>query len=148
MTDADQDPQNPTDPTPDVGGVGEEAVKLLGALSDWARDHGADVGEGLAAGGLSGLAAQAAASAREINEHVATGAAECAYCPVCRAVHAVRQTSPEVRAHLSTAAASLLQAAAGLLASVPAPDSEQGSSGRAPGVERIDLDDDEGEGER
>ena len=121
------------EPPEGVGSVGEEAAKLLGALSDWARDQGSDVGDG-----LSGLASHAAASLRDVNEHLATGSAECTYCPVCRTVHAVRQTSPEVRAHLAQAASSLLSAAAGLLASVPQPE-----SGRAPGVERIDLDSDE-----
>ena len=115
-----------------VGSVSEEALKLFGALSDWARDHGPDLGQG-----LSGLADQAAASVHDVNEHLATGAPECTYCPICRAVHVVRQTSPEVRAHLAVAASSLLQAAAGMLATA-APDAR----GRADGVERIDLDDD------
>ncbi len=119
---------------PDVGSVGEETAKLLGALSDWARDHGSDVGQG-----LGGLASHAAASLQDVNEHLATGSAECAYCPICRTVHAVRQSSPEVRAHLAQGASSLLQAAAGLLAAVPPPE----SSGRTAGVERIDLDDPE-----
>jgi hypothetical protein len=116
-----------------VGSVSEEALKLFGALSDWARDHGSDLGQG-----LSGFADQAAASAREVNEHLSTGAPECTYCPICRAVHAVRQTSPEVRAHLAVAASSLLQAAAGMLATA-VPDEARD---RAGGVERIDLDDD------
>ncbi len=124
------------EPPESVGSVGEEAAKLLGALSDWARDQGSDVGEG-----LSGLASQAAASLQDVNEHLATGSAECTYCPVCRTVHAVRQTSPEVRAHLTQAASSLLHAAAGFLATLPQPD----GPGRAPGVERIDLDDDDAE---
>jgi len=115
-----------------VGSVSEEALKLFGALSDWARDHGSDLGQG-----LSGLADQAAASVRDVDEHLATGAPECTYCPICRTVHAVRQTSPEVRAHLAVAASSLLQAAAGILAAAaPAGARERG------GVERIDLDDD------
>jgi hypothetical protein len=125
----------PPDGGPEVGSVGEEAAKLLGALSDWARDQGSDVGES-----LGGLASHAAASLRDVNDHLATGSAECTYCPVCRTVHAVRQTSPEVRAHLAQAASSLLQATAGLLATVPPP-----SPGRAPGVERIDLDADDPE---
>jgi len=116
-----------------VGSVSEEALKLFGALSDWARDHGPDLGQG-----LSGLADQAAASVHDVNEHLATGAPECTYCPICRAVHVVRQTSPEVRAHLAVAASSLLQAAAGLLATAVPDDAR----GRAGGVERIDLDDD------
>jgi hypothetical protein len=73
-----------------------------------------------------------------INEHLATGSAECTYCPICRTVHAVRETSPEIRAHLVTAASSFLQAAAAMLATqMPKDDSGRGSS-----VERINLDDD------
>ena len=75
----------PRDPGEEqVGSVAEEAAKLVGALSEWARDHGSDLGEG-----LSGLVDHAAASAREVNEHLATGAAECTWCPLCRTVHAV-----------------------------------------------------------
>ena len=121
-----------TDAEPDeVGSLGEEAAKLLSALSGWAREHAAEAGDG-----LSGLASQASASAHELNEHLATGAAECTVCPVCRTVSALRQVSPEVSAHLSAAMGSLTQAVAALLA--PAPGS---GSGRA-GVEHIDLDDD------
>lgn len=98
-----------------VGSVGDEAAKLLGALggalSDWAADH-----------------------TRGIDEHIATGSAECLYCPVCRTVHAVRQASPEVKEQLMTAASSLLQAASGLLAAAGA--AEQ----RAHRVQHIDLD--------
>jgi hypothetical protein len=125
-----------SEPPEGLGNVGEEAAKLLGALSDWARDQGSDVGQG-----LGGLASQAAASMQDINEHLATGSAECTYCPVCRTVHAVRQTSPEVRAHLTQAASSLLHAAAGFLATLPPTD----ASGRGQGVERIDLDADDPE---
>lgn len=122
-----------------VGSVGEEAAKLLGALSEWARDHGDDLGDG-----LSGLAGQAAASAREINDHLATGSAECTYCPVCRAVHVIRETSPEVKAHLTSAASSLLQAAAAMLETqVPREDGAPGERGAQ--VERIDLDQADGD---
>ncbi|HEU4812505.1 MAG TPA: hypothetical protein VFT00_10240 [Nocardioides sp.] len=105
------------DPSDDVGSVSDEAMKLLGALSGWAREHGSDLGHGL-------------------NEHLATGSSECTWCPVCRTVHAVRQTSPEVRAHLVSAAGSLLQAASGLLATAVPPEGRPGG-----GVEHIDLDD-------
>jgi hypothetical protein len=121
-----------------VGSVGEEAAKLFGALSDWARDQGSDLGTG-----LSGLAAHAASTAREVDEHLATGAAECTYCPICRTVHLVRQTSPEVRAQLAVAASSLMQAAAGLLATaVPQEERRRGEP-----VEHIDLDLDEDGGD-
>ncbi len=119
---------------PQVGSVGEEALKLFGALADLARQQGADAG-----GSLAGLADQASSLAHEVNDHIATGSAECKYCPVCRVVHAVRETSPEVRTHLLTAATSLLQAAAGVLETVPPPD--HGGPQRGPEVERIDLDD-------
>lgn len=121
---------------PEVGSAAEEAAKLFGALSDWARDHGSDLSTG-----LSGMAAQAAASARDVNEHLATGSAECTWCPVCRTVHVLRQASPEVRTHLAVAAASLMQAAAGILATA-VPDEARAAAARGDGVEHIDLDDD------
>lgn len=112
----------------EVGSVAQEATKLLGAVADWARDHGSDLGAGVAA-----LADQAAASAHDISDHIATDDPECRYCPVCRTVHAVRAASPEVRAQLTTAASSFLQAAAGMIAA------NQGTTTKPP-VQRIDLD--------
>lgn len=100
---------------PEVGTLAEEAAKLLGVLGGWAKD-----------------------AAQEAEEHLATGAPECSYCPVCRAVHAVRDLNPEVRAHLASAATSALQALAGLAAATTGP----GRSAAAGGVEHIDLDED------
>jgi hypothetical protein len=97
-----------------LGSVGEEAAKLFDALQDWARES---------AGGKE-------------HPHTREQGADCAWCPVCRGAALVRQTSPEVRAHLTVAASSLLQAAAGLLAAAQPP----GTSG--PGFQKIDLDDD------
>ena len=54
----------------EVGSLGEEAAKLLGALSGWAREQASE-----ATDGLSGFAAHAAAAAHDVNEHLATGAA-------------------------------------------------------------------------
>ena len=123
----------PQDKKPDdIGSVGEEAMKLLGAFADLAKQHTGD-----AAGGLGSLAGQAASMAHEVGEHIATDAVECKYCPVCRVVHAVRQTSPEVKAHLMVAASSLLQAAASLMETPPE------SGARTSEVQRIDLDDPE-----
>ena len=135
MTDA----QGPRTDEPEIGSLGEEAVKLLGALSSWANEQQGNAQAAGAAGALGGLAAHAADAFGGVDEHLATGAAECTYCPICRAVHAVRQASPEVRAHLATATASLLQAAAGMLDTVP-PDGT-GDGARGDGVEHIDLDD-------
>jgi hypothetical protein len=109
-----------------VGSVAEEAAKLLGALSGWAREHG---------DGVSSMAESMASSvADELHDHLATGSPDCAWCPVCRTVAAVRQTSPEVRAHLASAASSFMLAVSGMMAT-QAPTRESG-------VERIDLDDD------
>lgn len=116
---------------PDVGSIGEEAAKLFGALADAARQQSADIG-----GGFGAFTDHAAAWAQEVNDHIATGGEECRYCPVCRVVQAVRETSPEVRAHLMTAASSLVQAAAGLLESP----TDGGQRRRGPAVEHIDLD--------
>lgn len=114
----------------ELGSLAEEAAKLLGALSGLAREHGADLSDG-----LSGLTDRAAAAAHDLEQHVATGGEDCLYCPMCRAIHLVRQTSPEVRAHLAVAASSLVQAAAGMLATGPFQDRRT----RDP-VEHIDLD--------
>jgi hypothetical protein len=114
-----------------VGSVGEEAAKLLGALSEWARDQGSDY-----AGSATGAAGAFAHTVQDVSEHIATGGEDCRYCPVCQVIHVVRQTSPEVRSHLSIAASSLMQAAAGLLATNTA------NHPKAPSVEKIDLDTD------
>lgn len=113
----------------DVGSVSDEALKLLGALSGWARTHGTDLGNGVA-----DLAAGAAQAAQQANEHIATGAPECTHCPICQTVHIVREVSPEVKNHLAAAGASLMHAAAALLAT-SVPDEDK----RSPGVEHIDL---------
>lgn len=99
-------------PEESEGSAAEEAVKLLGALGDWARD--------------------------QFEDHLATGAPECTYCPICRTVHVVREASPEVRAHLASAAASLMQAAASVLDAAASPGSARR---RSTEVQTIDLDD-------
>lgn len=119
----------------DVGSLPEEAVKLLHALQDWAKENGTEY-----AGATAAAAEGAAAAAHRLNEHIATGSEECTYCPICRVISAVRGTSPEVKHHLSTAATSLMHAAAGLLAThVPDPSSRREDSS----VEKIDLNDDD-----
>ncbi|WP_205474688.1 hypothetical protein [Nocardioides sp. SYSU D00038] len=151
-------PDEPREPSRDapgpedvVGSVAEEAAQLFGALGEWARAHAGQAGGlgGVLGGGagerLGGLAERAAAAAVGAEEHLATGAPECTWCPVCRTVHVVRQASPEVRAHLATAATSLLQAAAGLLATAVPPGATSAERGPG-GVERIDLDPDADDG--
>ncbi len=113
-----------------VGSVGEEAAKLFGALSDWARTQGTDY-----AGSATGAAGAFAHAVREVNEHLATDSAECRFCPICQVIHVVRQTSPEVRAHLGLAASSLMHAAGELLAT-----RNGGSPAASSPMEKIDLD--------
>lgn len=113
-----------------IGSVGEEAAKLFVALSGWAKDHGADT-----AGSAFGAAQAVGETIHNVNEHIATGGADCTYCPLCQVISVVRTTSPEVKAHLAVAASSLMHAAAGFLATqVP---NEPTTSP----VEKIDLDD-------
>ncbi|MBO9520756.1 MAG: hypothetical protein J7518_04385 [Nocardioidaceae bacterium] len=113
-----------------IGSVGEEAAKLFLALSGWAKDHGAGT-----AGSAAGMAGQVTDALRDVNAHIATGGEDCKYCPVCQVISAVRATSPEVKAHLTVAASSLMHAAAGMLAT-QVPDQEKTSP-----VQKIDLED-------
>jgi hypothetical protein len=115
-----------------VGSAAEEAAKLLGAVADWARDHGGELG-----GAVAGLAAQASqglgTAAHDVDAHLARGE-DCRYCPVCRGIQAFRSASPEVREHLSSAFASMVSAASAALATAVPDD-------RRRGVEHIDLTD-------
>jgi len=43
-------------------------------------------------------------------EHIATGAPECRYCPVCRAIAASRTSGPDVVSHVMSAGVSLYAA--------------------------------------
>jgi len=131
-----------------LGSAAEEAAKLLGVLGEWAKEHSGDVASNLAVGltaGLAGLAghAQAAASdlGRDLDGHLATGAPECAYCPICRTVHVVREAGPDVMAHLAQAATSVMQAASAVLAAASA---SGAGARRSPTVEKIDLDPERG----
>jgi hypothetical protein len=120
-----------SDDDPEIGSVSEEAAKLVGALSDWAKDQGG----GAAGSGLGASLAGLTDLAREIDAHV--GGENCTYCPLCRLIGAVRATSPEVKAHLTTATTALLQAAASAMATQPPPEEQR----RAGPVQNIDLDD-------
>lgn len=119
----------PHDP---LGSVGEEAAKLFAALADVAKDKGTGFGDAAAA-----AAAGATGAFHDVREHVATGGEDCKYCPVCQVIALVRTTNPEVKTHLLVAANSLVQAAAGLLAT-QVPNDRPASPD---GVEKIDLSD-------
>lgn len=95
-----------------AGSAAEEAARLLAAAEQWARTRG---------------------SALLDSPSLATGAPECAACPICSAVGALRQVRPEAVHHLLDAAGSLVAA---LRAAFPPPEPPPSSS-----VERITLDD-------
>lgn len=56
------------------------------------------------------------AGATRETEHIATGAPECRYCPVCRAIAASRVSGPDVMGHVMAAGESLYAAAREALA--------------------------------
>lgn len=133
MNDSD-DGQHGGGPVGPVGSVSDEAAKLFGALTDWARDQGADHGGPTGGGGEHPITK----TFRDVREHLATGE-DCRYCPLCQVIHVVRHTSPEVRVHLSVAASSLIQAAAGLLATPPGDRQPSDRHPPAAPMEKIDL---------
>ncbi len=115
-------------PGREVGSLAEEAAKLLGVLSGWAEEHH-----------LDDVADRAGAVGQDLHDHLSTGAAECTYCPICQTVRLLRDTSPEVRAHLAAAGASLAQALTATLQAATTTAEEHP-------VERIPVDDDWPEG--
>ena len=114
-----------------IGSVSEEALKLLGALQDWARESRSD-----ASAAAGSAASGATSSLGAINDHIATGGQDCRYCPICQVISAVRDTSPEVKQHLASAATSLMKAVAGVM-ETHVPDGRGGKGDG--GVEKIDL---------
>jgi hypothetical protein len=100
------------------GPLGEEAARLVEALTDWARGHAGSIPESLS--------------------HQVGGSAECRLCPVCQAIALMRQAKPETFAHLVEASAALTAALRSMFESSTA----AGHGSRGNGVERIDLDGD------
>jgi hypothetical protein len=69
------------------GSIGEEAARLADAVHGWARTT------------FPGL-----------SEHIATGAPECRYCPLCRLVAVLRGNRPEVTERVAEAASAVADA--------------------------------------
>lgn len=116
-----RDAQAPGEP---VGSLGEEAVRLLSAMSAWAEDHSGPGAAGEAP--LRPADAQATACA-------------CQWCPVCQVAAKVRSASPELRDQLVLSGLALTSAAQALLETLAAPPARNPAS--APDVEHIDLTD-------
>jgi hypothetical protein len=64
------------------GTIGEEAVKLLDAVQEWLRRE-------------------------PLSEHLATGAPECTWCPICQLVAVLRGDRPDVNEKIATIVAAL-----------------------------------------
>lgn len=95
------------------------------------------------------VAAALAAAQRALarGERFAAGGAECCVCPVCRAIAAVRDPSPEFVDRLATRAGDLAAGVAGLLRSFAgrsappgqrrAPDADRDGAGPGPAAEDV-----------
>lgn len=111
--------------TEPVGSVTEEAAKLLAVLQGWAGDHASDRdgagagGAGRTSGGPSPYDSET--SAKDTHPHTSHDPAgsECRWCPLCQLVRTAKATSPEVREHLTNAAASFALAVQELFATPP-----------------------------
>jgi len=77
-----------------------EAVRLVEVLSRRMSAGGSDSGD-----------VWSDATSDAWSEHIATGAPECRYCPVCRAIAASRSSGSEVLGHVVSAGESLYAAA-------------------------------------
>lgn len=97
---------------PGFSAAAEEATRLVDALGEWLASR---------AGGLGA--------------HLATGASDCRVCPLCQLIGLLRQSRPDIVAHLDDAAGSLLAALRLAL------DGAEGrrASGRPAGFENIDI---------
>lgn len=104
-----------------LGSAAEEAGRLFAAVEDWARTRTGGLLDGTMLDG----------------EHLATGAPECSVCPLCQAVHALRQVQPETVEHLLDAAASVLAALRSTLLGAPGGDGAAPDAGSR--VEHIDV---------
>ena len=115
------DAQAPGEP---VGSLGEEAVRLLSAMSAWAEDH-------------SGSRPAGEPQPAPAGDH----ATDCAYpwCPMCQVAAKVRSASPELRDQLVLSGLALTNAARALLETLASPPVREPAA--SPDVEHIDLSD-------
>ena len=118
-----------------VGGVGEEAARLLEAVQDWARRTAgsSDPGPPDGAEDADGAARPGSVGNPAWTGRIGTDALECQLCPLCRLIAVVRHTRPEVVEHLADATSSLAAALRDLLAAT------QHERTRPGAVERIDI---------
>jgi hypothetical protein len=109
-----------TAPRPEPGALAEEAARLVEAAADWAR--------------------RAVSAVDPDGDRLDTGAPECAGCPVCRAVRAIRSDHPEAAERMTTLATDAATTLAGVLRTMFDGHARPGTPpGPEPHVEHIDL---------
>lgn len=123
-----------------VGTLAEELAKLMGVVSGFA-ESAAPGDKANTRGDEDGDAG--ADSAAEHGEHIADGSAACQMCPVCQTIAFVRSTSPEVREHLASSAASFAAATRDLLDGIATQHQHPERPRKSSHVENIDLSEDE-----
>jgi hypothetical protein len=117
-----------TDAPPPVGSAAEEAARLFAAAEQWLRSR-------------TGAPFEDADGAPHV-----PGGAECAVCPLCQGIAAVRSVRPETVEHLLDATASFVAALRSTVAGAgPGGGSDAASAARRPNVQRISVQDSEGE---
>jgi hypothetical protein len=102
---------------PEPGSLAEEAARLVEAAAQWAR--------------------RAVAAVDPEGDRLDTGAPECAACPFCRAVRALRDEHPDVAERAAAMATEAATTLAGMLRAVF--DGTGTPPRRDPDVEHIDL---------
>ena len=100
------------------GTIGDEAVKLVDAVQDWARRNFGD----------------------PATSHIATGAPECTWCPICQLISVLRGERPEISEKVAEAGASLVAALRAVL-DAAALGQPRPADDAAPRVQHINLDD-------
>jgi hypothetical protein len=103
---------------PDPGSLAEEAARLVEAAAQWAR--------------------RAVTAVDPEGDRLDTGAPECAACPFCRAVRALRDEHPDVAERATAMATEAATTLAAMLRTV-FDHAETTPPRRDPGVEHIDL---------
>ena len=135
MTEEDR-PKDEGEGQSDIGSLGEEAARLFAAATDWTWQH---TGDATAAGPTATGPGDWLG-----HEHIATGAPECRWCPVCQAISLLRTTSPDLKEHVASLVVVARQILDSVAETVGQPESEAKPGPEPkPDVEHIDLSEDD-----
>ena len=115
---------------PPVGSAAQEAARLFATAEQWLRERTAGLPD---------------ATAAAPHGPGPGGGAECAVCPLCQGIAAVRSIRPETVEHLLDATASFVAA---LRSTVAAGGPEASVAARRPDVQRIHVSDSDLQGDQ